>query len=207
MHPAIPILAIGALVAWIGEDPPPAPPLPSTAKERIVLLPDADGSVGALTITGTAGEVVLDRAYATAQLMSDGKVQTGGEAADAVRQRYASTLGALPPKPVSFNVFFLFDKDELTPESTAQFTKIKAELAARPAPEIVVIGHTDRVGTLEYNDKLSLKRAEVVRGALSAAGIPSRQIDIAGRGEREPAVPTPDETAEPRNRRVEIMVR
>lgn len=206
MHPAIPILAIGALVAWIGEDPPPGP-TPPTAKERIVLLPDADGRVGALTVRGATGEAVLDRAYGTAQVMSDGKVQTGEDAADVVRQRYATTLGSLPPRPVSFNVYFLFDKDELTPESTAQFSRIKGELAARPAPEIVVIGHTDRVGTLEYNDKLSLKRAEVVRGALSAAGIPSGQIDIAGRGEREPAVPTPDETAEPRNRRVEIMVR
>jgi outer membrane protein OmpA-like peptidoglycan-associated protein len=75
------------------------------------------------------------------------------------------------------------------------------------SPEIVVIGHTDRVGTLEYNDKLSLKRADVVRAALVAAGVPPGQIDIAGRGEREPAVATPDEIAEPRNRRVEIMVR
>ena len=203
MHPAIPILAIGALVAWIGEDPTPAP----VAKERIVLLPDADGRVGAVTVNGAGGEATLDRAYATAQVMSDGKVQSGEETAESVRKRYASTLNTLPPVPVSFNVYFLFDKDELTPESLAQFGRIKAELTARPAPEIVAIGHTDRVGTLEYNDKLSLKRADVVRAALVAAGVPPGQIDIAGRGEREPAVATPDETAEPRNRRVEIMVR
>lgn len=203
MHPAIPILAIGALVAWIGEDPPPAP----VAKERIILLPDADGRVGSLTVSSAGGETTLDRAYTSAQVMSDGKLQTGDEAAESVQQRYGSILAALPPKPVSFNVYFLFDKDELTPESIAQFGRIKAELAARPAPEIVVIGHTDRVGALEYNDKLSLKRADVVRAALVAAGIPSAQIELAGRGEREPAVATPDETAEPRNRRVEIMVR
>jgi len=204
VHPAIPILAIAALVSWIGEDPPPAP----TVKERIILLPDADGRVGAVTVSGAGGEEAsLDRAYATAQIMSDGKIQSGEETAESVRQRYGSTFGTLPPVPVSFNVYFLFDKDELTPESTAQFGSIKSELAHRPAPEIVVIGHTDRVGTLEYNDKLSLKRADVVRAALVAAGIPPGQIDIAGRGEREPSVATPDETAEPRNRRVEIMVR
>jgi outer membrane protein OmpA-like peptidoglycan-associated protein len=108
---------------------------------------------------------------------------------------------------VSFTVYFVFDKDELTAESLAQFNRIKAELAVRPAPEVVVIGHTDRVGALEYNDKLSLTRAETVRAALIAAGIMPLQMEVAGRGEREPAVPTADEVKEPRNRRVEIIVR
>ena len=84
---------------------------------------------------------------------------------------------------------------------------IKAELAARPAPEIVVTGHTDRVASLAYNDELSLKRAQAVRSALIAAGIDAAQIEVAGRGEREPAVATADEVDEERNRRVEITVR
>lgn len=179
----------------------------SVPRERFVLLPDADGSVGQITLQTTQGEATLARAYATADSMSDGRVRTGEASADEIRQRFEATLAVRPPAPVSFNVFFVFDKDELTAESVAQFDRIKKELAARPAPEIVVIGHTDRVGALEYNDALSLKRAETVRSALVDAGIRREQIEIAGRGEREPAVPTADEVAEPRNRRVEIMVR
>jgi outer membrane protein OmpA-like peptidoglycan-associated protein len=70
-----------------------------------------------------------------------------------------------------------------------------------------VIGHTDRVGSVEHNDALSKKRAELVSGALTSAGIPAAQIEVAGRGEREPVVATADEVAEPRNRRVEISIR
>lgn len=68
-----------------------------------------------------------------------------------------------------------------------------------------MIGHTDRVGKLEANDALSLKRAEAVGEQLKAPA--SRLMEFAGRGEREPLVPTADEVPEPANRRVEINLR
>jgi outer membrane protein OmpA-like peptidoglycan-associated protein len=70
-----------------------------------------------------------------------------------------------------------------------------------------VIGHTDTVGGVEDNDELSLQRAERVKADLVAQGIPADRIRAAGRGEREPVVPTVDNVDEPRNRRVEINVR
>jgi outer membrane protein OmpA-like peptidoglycan-associated protein len=51
-----------------------------------------------------------------------------------------------------------------------------------------------------------LKRAAAVREVLLAVGVPEKLIEMAGRGEREPLIPTDDEIAEPRNRRVEINV-
>lgn len=204
MHPAIPILAIAALIAFLEEDKPP----PDQVRERVVLLPDADGSTGRVVVTtASGGELVLDRPYAAADVYAQGKLQAVDEAEASVRQRFDAALQARPPAPVSFTVYFVFDKDELTAESLQQFARIKSELAVRPAPEIVVIGHTDRVGSVQYNDDLSLKRAATVRAALIAAGVDAAQIDVAGRGEREPAVQTADEVDEPRNRRVEIMVR
>ena len=204
MHPAVPIVLISVLIALIEEDKKPEKPEPP--REKIVLLPDADGKTGALSIETPSGRVVLDRAYGGADVFAGGRVERSDEDASAVRKRFSAALGAQPPQPVSFTVYFLFDKDESTAESLAQFDRIKAELAARPAPEVVVIGHTDRVGAVGYNDALSLKRAESVRSTLVAAGIRAH-IETAGRGEREPAVPTADEVTEPRNRRVEIMVR
>lgn len=205
MHPAIPILVMGALISLLKDEERPAPP--PAPKERIVLMPDADGATGAIVITTATGETVLDTAYAAADVYAQGKVQRVEESAETVGKRFAAALAARPPQPAVFTLYFVFDKDALTPESIAQFARIKAELAARPAPEIVVIGHTDRVGSVQYNDALSLQRAETVRSALSADGIPTAMLEIAGRGEREPAVPTADEVAEPRNRRVEIVVR
>ena len=82
-----------------------------------------------------------------------------------------------------------------------------AEIARRPVPDVLVIGHTDRVGTDAFNDALSRQRAEVVRRALVARGLPAENIVVVGRGEREPIVATADGVAEARNRRVEILVR
>jgi outer membrane protein OmpA-like peptidoglycan-associated protein len=82
-----------------------------------------------------------------------------------------------------------------------------AEVARRPDPEVLIIGHTDRVGSVAQNDALSLQRAERVREAVLRLGIAADRVQVSGRGEREPLVPTEDEVAEPRNRRVELTVR
>jgi outer membrane protein OmpA-like peptidoglycan-associated protein len=89
----------------------------------------------------------------------------------------------------------------------AALDRISREVARRPAAEVIAIGHTDRVGNAQQNDALSLQRAERARELLVRMGIPPARITTVGRGEREPLVPTDDEVAEPRNRRVEITVR
>jgi outer membrane protein OmpA-like peptidoglycan-associated protein len=200
MHPALPIVIFGALVAIFGDETP-AP------QERIVLLPERDGRASAVTVRTPRGEAILEQPYAAADVLADGTLARVEESAASVQSRFGAALAAQPPPPVSFTVYFVFDTDALTPASRAQFDRIKAELATRPAPEIVVIGHTDRVGTVPYNDDLSLKRAQSVRAALIEAGIGPGGIEVAGRGEREPAVATADEVHEERNRRVEITVR
>jgi outer membrane protein OmpA-like peptidoglycan-associated protein len=82
-----------------------------------------------------------------------------------------------------------------------------AEVRRRPDPEVLITGHTDRVGGVAQNDALSLQRAERVRASMLDLGLPADRAQAVGRGEREPLVPTDDEVAEPRNRRVEITVR
>jgi outer membrane protein OmpA-like peptidoglycan-associated protein len=104
-------------------------------------------------------------------------------------------------------LYFLEGRDELTPESRIEMDKVFNELKTRPLPDIMVIGHTDSVGALAYNDRLSLARAERMREMLVELGIPAERIKAAGRGERELLVPTDENVSEPRNRRVEISVR
>jgi outer membrane protein OmpA-like peptidoglycan-associated protein len=84
---------------------------------------------------------------------------------------------------------------------------IFAEIAKRPVPDVLVVGHTDAVGGDQYNDALSRQRADVIRAGLIQNGIAPENILAVGRGKRELLVPTPDGVAEPRNRRVEIVVR
>jgi outer membrane protein OmpA-like peptidoglycan-associated protein len=176
--------------------------------ERVVLLPGPDGNVGKVVVFSAGNERVLDSAYAGAEIGQGGAITLRNEDASAVQKRYAGALGAQPPRPMAFVVNFVSGSaTELTPESRRVIEEVKAALAGRPAPEITVIGHTDRVGKLEANDALSRKRAETVRDILAASGVKALSLDVAGRGEREPLVATADEVDEPRNRRVEISVR
>ena len=72
---------------------------------------------------------------------------------------------------------------------------------------MVVTGHTDTKGVAAANDELSLKRAGVVAQLLIDKGAPGARIESVGRGKRELLVKTDDDVDEPRNRRVEIVVR
>lgn len=201
---ALVAVAAGCAVAPVVREAPAPPP----RDETVVLLPGADGKVGALTIIHEGHQQTLDAPYATARVQRQGQLDGGGRmAAEQVQQTFGRALDAQPPRPVRFLLYFLGDSDEFTPESKLEIPKILKEIAAHPSPEIIVVGHTDRVGSLAYNDALSLRRAERLRVQLEKIGIPSEQIRVAGRGERESLVPTEDEVAEPRNRRVEITVR
>jgi OmpA-OmpF porin, OOP family len=172
-----------------------------------VLLPGAEGKTGALSVDSAGRVAVLDQPYAAARVKEPGRVEPGTVTEQEATQAFGSALEAQPGRPISFLLYFLEGRDELTPESQQIVSTIPGEIARRPAPEIVVIGHTDRVGTLPFNDALSLRRAERVRDELVKAGIAADRIRVEGRGEREPLVPTADEVAEPRNRRVEVNVR
>ena len=177
-------------------------------RELVVLVPDADGTTGAVVVTNPRGaSSVLSKPYATALLERGDRVDAPPVARDEVTKLFSYSIAAQPQRPISFLLYFLQDTDEYTPESKDAFEKVFAEIARRKVAEIAVIGHTDRVGALDYNDTLSLRRAERVRRDFVDRGIPTSAINVAGRGERETIVATADEVSEPRNRRVEINVR
>ena len=178
----------------------------ATPQGTVVLLPQADGGPSAVTVIQGQQQVVLNQPYAAVRLTSQGPqpYQTG---AQEVQAQFASALAARPAPPAQFTLYFVEGKDEFTAESRQAIDGVFAEIARRPVPDVVVIGHTDKVGSDAYNDPLSRQRAEVVRLALQARGLAADRVVAIGRGKREPVVPTADGVAEPRNRRVEILVR
>jgi outer membrane protein OmpA-like peptidoglycan-associated protein len=70
-----------------------------------------------------------------------------------------------------------------------------------------VVGHTDRVGSNAVNVPISIERANAVRDLLVRDGVDPAVIEVTSHGEEHPLIPTDDEVAEPRNRRVEVTVR
>ncbi len=116
-------------------------------------------------------------------------------------------LAACGPKgPANFTVYFGFDKSNLTDEARAVVDEVVAAVQSMGATALSVVGHTDTVGSVEYNQGLSERRAHTVAGALAERGIPEGAMTLAGRSELELAVPTADNVKEPLNRRVEITL-
>ena len=171
------------------------------------VLPAPDGHIGAIVVERGFDSHVINTAYGSERLKGDGSLETGHVTEAEVKASFGPALAALPAAPATFILYFLEGSDELTDESKAELEQIFAEIKRRPLPDIVVIGHTDTIGGMAYNDRLSLARAERMREMLIALGIPADHVQARGRGKRELLVPTEDEVREPRNRRVEINVR
>lgn len=179
----------------------------ATGRDRIVLLPNKDGSASALTLKTSKGETVLDKPYSAVNIAENGSITPLEQNAESVKVNYGNVLAAQPDRPVSYMLYFISGTDELTSESKVMLQQVKAELKARAAPEITAIGHTDTVGKDADNDTLSKERATTMKNVLVAYGVSGEHFTVAGRGERELLVLTPDGVDEPKNRRVEIYVR
>jgi outer membrane protein OmpA-like peptidoglycan-associated protein len=172
-----------------------------------VVVPDPNGRAGKVVVVQDGKEIVLDGPYAAARTGAGGRLERGAFTATDADKLFAPALAAQPPAPLAVRLYFVEGREEFTPDSAQALRSVLDEIKRRPAPEVLVVGHTDRVGTAPANDRLSLQRAERVRQELIRIGIPAASITVAGRGEREPLVPTGDQVPEPRNRRVEITVR
>ncbi|EXI91799.1 MAG: Root adhesin [Candidatus Accumulibacter sp. BA-94] len=178
----------------------------SRVTDHVLLLPGPDGRVGALSVAAAGGEIVLAEPYSGVDVRG-GRPSRLTSSPRMVRESYGRLLDMQPARPRIYVVHFETGTTVLTPESRSKLPIIRDELASLPAAEAIVIGHTDRTGSSEGNDRLSLRRAEAVREQLIRAGVAPDSIAVVGRGEREPVVLTEDGVAEPRNRRVEIKLR
>lgn len=180
--------------------------LAGCASERVILLPSADGRKSAVVMRTGGEDILLDKPYAANERRVGLNIPYQSTAAE-VKERFGDALAAQPTRPSSYTLYFVSGSNQLTPESEVEFKRVKAEIAGRAASEVRVIGHTDRVGSGDANDRLSKVRAERVRDLLIAEGVAADKLEAVGRGEREPLVATADEVAEARNRRVEIAIR
>ena len=107
--------------------------------------------------------------------------------------------------PVAGTLFFEWNSADLPANVDETIAFITSNRAACGWRSFSVTGHTDRSGSDAYNDRLSMRRADAVANRLGTAGIERGALSVAGRGETEPKVQTPDGERNPTNRRVEIV--
>jgi outer membrane protein OmpA-like peptidoglycan-associated protein len=186
---------------------------PSQAnRDIILLLPDAEGKVGVVQISTRGGSRVLDRAGYAVEVEDVGKPPSVPRPIEEKEmEELFGPLLSVQTDPAGRFIFFLLyfehDTTKLTHESKALMNEVLRAIKNRKSSEIYLVGHTDLVGTEEYNTVLSSRRANHVRGLLVSNGIQPDTLFTSYYGKARPLVSTKDGVPEPRNRRVEIIVR
>jgi OmpA-OmpF porin, OOP family len=143
----------------------------------------------------------LGGGYVTVKL---GQMLKGPRAA-MVKPELPKPAPVMAPAPVTHDIVFGYDKSRVSIAIGNQLDPIVAEWRNKPA-NFVIVGHADTVGTNAYNNKLSTMRAENVKKALVERGIAAERISARGVGEKDLAVPTPNEKRLRANRRVSITI-
>jgi outer membrane protein OmpA-like peptidoglycan-associated protein len=172
----------------------------------IVLLPEKDGRKTAVMVRQGDRQVVLDEPYAAARQSASGAAAYRSNPEE-VQALAGAALAAQPGRATTFTLHFVEGTEEFTDESKQLVDGVFSEIARRPVPDIVVIGHADLTGTDQFNDTLAQRRADLVKAELLRRGTAAENIQAISRGKRDPVIPTATGVAEARNRRVEIVVR
>lgn len=179
----------------------------SSKKTLVVLLPEDYNPNSAVTIGQGDRMTVIDEPMTSASVGSRGRVKKEAVTSAEVEQDFAQAFAAQPPEAILFMLYFQEGSTVVLPESRDILDALFAEAAKRQAVEVQVTGHTDTVGREAENDSLSVERAEVIKDMLVEKGLQANFVRAVGRGERELLTPTPDNFREPKNRRVEVIVR
>lgn len=173
----------------------------------VALLASPDGTTGKVVVKGSKGEQLIDKAKNGAPL--DGSQPAALVSDEKLKQDFGAAMAARPLLPERFLLYFESGGAVLTAESADLLPKIVDNVAKRPGVDVLIIGHSDTVGKAEANTALALKRAQAIGDLLKEQGlrVGVGALSIESHGEANLLVKTPDETPEPRNRRVEVSVR
>ena len=119
---------------------------------------------------------------------------------------------AAKPKPVAekvtfaADVFFDFDKSVIKPDGKSKLDDLSNKIRGINLEVVIAIGHADSIGSDEYNQRLSVRRAEAVKAYLVSKGIEANRIYTEGKGEKQPVASNATADGRAKNRRVEIEV-
>lgn len=109
---------------------------------------------------------------------------------------------------VTFDEGILFDFNSAALRSTARenLRNLATSLDKYPGTDVLLVGHTDAVGSDDYNDDLSQRRATAAANFLTSQGVTRARVDATGKGEREPVASNDTDSGRQQNRRVEVAI-
>ncbi|MBS0427434.1 MAG: OmpA family protein [Proteobacteria bacterium] len=147
---------------------------------------------------------------ATAAVGCDGALVPAAPAATPAAPAAPARPGAPPvaASKVTFaaDAFFDFDKSVLKPEGRAKLDDLVSKIRGINLEVIIAVGHTDSIGSVAYNQRLSVRRAEAVKAYLVSKGIERNRVYTEGKGKSQPIADNRTKEGRAKNRRVEIEV-
>ena len=155
----------------------------------------AKGAILGATIGGAAGMIIghqMDKQAAELKQNIPGAVVE--RVGEGIQVTFASGL------------LFDFDSDDVRAEAASNLRNLAASLDKYPGSQLLIVGHTDSVGTDSYNLGLSERRADAAASYLAAQGVDRSRIAARGLGETEPVEPNESEAGRSKNRRVEVAI-
>lgn len=170
----------------------------------VLKRPAGDVYVDLFVLHNTSGgdSATVDRTMVAVEVVESKTMATGEVTVDAdVIARALTGAGRITMN----NIYFDTGKSSLKTASGGELDEIAKALKSHPELKIEVDGHTDNVGNSSSNHHLSQQRAESVRAALVALGVPIRRIGAKGFGDSKPVASNADEAGRAQNRRVELV--
>jgi outer membrane protein OmpA-like peptidoglycan-associated protein len=183
---------------------PPSPPVPN----MFVLLPDPAGNHTSIVVSNSAGAQEINQPNQAVRVPRADTPPSAPFSMDQsmVERLFGAAMRAVPEPEIQFVLYFDEARDTLNADAQAAMASILRAVQERRSTDISVTGHTDRTGTTEGNYQLGLRRAERVAALLRAQGVDDSSLFVTSHGESDPLFKTGPGIAEPRNRRVEVIV-
>lgn len=156
----------------------------------------AIGAILGAVVGGAVGAVIGNKMDKQAKKMQDdlGNTATVERVGEGIKLTFDSQL------------LFDFGKANLKASNISDLQKLAETLKQYPNTELLIVGHTDNVGSDAFNKKLSKKRAAAVSTQLKSSGITKTRLSVQGKGENQPVVSNETENNRAQNRRVEIAI-
>ncbi len=155
----------------------------------------AKGAIIGAAVGGAAGAIIGDQmdrqARELRQNIPGATVERVGEG---IQVTFASGL------------LYDFDSDAVKPTARGNLQSLAQSLDKYPGSDLLILGHTDSVGTDEYNKGLSVRRADAAAEYLVSQGVDRSRVATGGLGEEEPVAPNDTSEGRSRNRRVEVAI-
>lgn len=174
-------------------------------KVAVILLPQADGTVGKVFVSEDDKTTVLNQAWQKVNTKNNGKTEILSK--EQVESQYEILLEGMPEELETYLFYFQLGSSNMTNVSTNMLKQITQDIKSKTFLQIDVIGYSDRSGKESNNKVLSLNRAKKVAEYLKKEGINSDIIKLDYYGETNLIVPTADGVANKYNRRVELTIK